>query len=548
MSASSKKKQRAQENSAKLTEKQKTERKEANKLRAYTAAFIAVVAVMIVIFVVVVVNQTITNSGIRQKNTIALTVGAHEINSVELNYFYMDQINNFYSNYGSYASLFGLDVSSPLNEQVTDEDAGTTWADDFLESAKSTAKSVYAMIDAADAAGYTLSEDDESTIETYSTNIDSYASVYGYSDTDDYIAALYGSGSTKESYLDYYRKNLLASSYQTYYEESLTFTDEEIETQYAEDPTDYTSYSYHQYYLAVSKFQTGGTTDEDGNTTYTDEETAAAQEAALEAAQSLTGSDIESVEDFDAAIAALSINADSDSAASSAYDDVLGSSVSSNYSDWVTDSSRVAGDKTYIESTSTSTADDGTETTTVSGYYVVFFEGSNDNTFPLVNVRHILVSFEGGTTDDDGNTTYSDEEKAAAKEEAEAILEEWKSGDAAEDSFAALATERTDDTGSQDNGGLYENIYPGQMVTAFNDWCFDESRQPGDTDIVETTYGYHVMYFSSESDLTYRNYLITEDLREDAVSAWETEVEDAVTVTDGDTQYIKMDLVISSST
>ena len=33
------------------------------------------------------------------------------------------------------------------------------------------------------------------------------------------------------------------------------------------------------------------------------------------------------------------------------------------------------------------------------------------------------------------------------------------------------------------------------MVAAFNDWCFNESRQPGDTEIVETTYGYHVMYF-----------------------------------------------------
>ncbi|HHX36769.1 MAG TPA: hypothetical protein GX717_02175, partial [Clostridiaceae bacterium] len=31
----------------------------------------------------------------------------------------------------------------------------------------------------------------------------------------------------------------------------------------------------------------------------------------------------------------------------------------------------------------------------------------------------------------------------------------------------------------------------------FNDWIFDQNRKPGDMDIVETVYGYHVMYFVS---------------------------------------------------
>ena len=40
---------------------------------------------------------------------------------------------------------------------------------------------------------------------------------------------------------------------------------------------------------------------------------------------------------------------------------------------------RKAGDKTYIASTSTSTDDDGNETTTVNGYYVVYFDSVTDN-------------------------------------------------------------------------------------------------------------------------------------------------------------------------
>ena len=36
------------------------------------------------------------------------------------------------------------------------------------------------------------------------------------------------------------------------------------------------------------------------------------------------------------------------------------------------------------------------------------------------------------------------------------------------------------------------------MVEEFNDWCFDAARKPGDTGIVETPYGYHVMYFVAQ--------------------------------------------------
>ena len=41
------------------------------------------------------------------------------------------------------------------------------------------------------------------------------------------------------------------------------------------------------------------------------------------------------------------------------------------------------------------------------------------------------------------------------------------------------------------------------MVTNFNDWCFDVARQPGDHGIVETEYGYHIMYFVGDSETPY---------------------------------------------
>ena len=112
-----------------------------------------------------------------------------------------------------------------------------------------------------------------------------------------------------------------------------------------------------------------------------------------------------------------------------------------------------------------------------------------------VDVRHILIQVEGGTTDEEGNTVYSDEEWAACEAEAQAILDQWLAGEKTEDSFAALANEKSEDPGSNTNGGLYENVYVGQMVEPFETWCFDESRAYGDYGLVQTSYGYHVMYF-----------------------------------------------------
>ena len=44
------------------------------------------------------------------------------------------------------------------------------------------------------------------------------------------------------------------------------------------------------------------------------------------------------------------------------------------------------------------------------------------------------------------------------------------------------------------------------MVPSFNAWCFDSARKVGDTAIVKTQYGYHIMYFESTGDQTVWQY------------------------------------------
>lgn len=130
-----------------------------------------------------------------------------------------------------------------------------------------------------------------------------------------------------------------------------------------------------------------------------------------------------------------------------------------------------------------------------------------------IDVRHILIMPEGGTYDATTyTTTYSDEEWAAAYAEAEAILNEWLSGDKTEDSFAQLANTHSDDSDGTD-GGLYTDVTEGYMVEAFNDWCFDEIRVVGDYGLVQTEYGWHVMYFSGSGYL-WESYALTDLINE----------------------------------
>ncbi len=112
----------------------------------------------------------------------------------------------------------------------------------------------------------------------------------------------------------------------------------------------------------------------------------------------------------------------------------------------------------------------------------------------FVDVRHVLIMPEGGTLDSATNTTvYTEEEWEACRQKAQALLDSWQSGEATEETFAQLARENSDDNAEE--GGLYEEVTKNYMVESFNDWIFDESRVPGESGLVKTKFGYHLMYF-----------------------------------------------------
>ncbi len=94
------------------------------------------------------------------------------------------------------------------------------------------------------------------------------------------------------------------------------------------------------------------------------------------------------------------------------------------------------------------------------------------------SVRHILLLTQDKTA----------EEKAAARKKMEDLLSRARGGE----DFAELAREHTEDPGSKESGGLYEDFTRGRMVKPFEDAAF--SVPVGEiSDIVETQYGYHIL-------------------------------------------------------
>lgn len=233
MSASDKKKLRKEQYAEKMTQRQKQERSEAKKLKTYTVSFVCVMIAIVVVLAVVFSLKWYNTSGITEKNTLAVVIGDYEMNSVEMSYYYNDAINKFYNEvYGSvyseeYFKSLGLDMSKPLNKQ-TNPETGDTWANYFLDSALETAQNDYALAALAKEAGHTLTEEEQTSLDTSISNIEASAMLSGYGTGDKYLQAIYGFGSNLDSYRAYLERSALASSYYNHYQESLTFTNEDI--------------------------------------------------------------------------------------------------------------------------------------------------------------------------------------------------------------------------------------------------------------------------------------------------------------------------------
>lgn len=435
-------------------------------------------------------------------------VGSDQSVSIaEYEYYYMRAYNQvryqaqYYQYY--YQTSNGYDLSLTPEEQTqTTKDADgneITWAEKLHEDTLEIIQLHKAYYNEALKMGLKLTKADEAFIDKQIEDLRDEAKSAGSNSSSSnsenkvtyslnaYLRKVYG-GSINERFL---RKQLkiqvLAQKYLTERTNEIAkdYDQKDIDAEYKKDTTAYDFATFRAY-----TFKTTELTKEDKET----DDALKARQAKANAEVKKNANDFYNAVTNDATFTAKAKELNKDTADYNVDKEtkysMLKSTAQSTFSEdaakWLFDSSTKVGSKKLFSDEE-------------NGKYIVVLALSKPHQEQTVTARHILFQ----TKDQSSGKDLSEEEIAKKKTQAEDVLKKFNEGDKTEDSFAALANEYNEDTGSSSNGGLYEHIYPGQMVTEFNDWVFDANRKAGDVELVETDYGYHIIYFVAKDGKDY---------------------------------------------
>ncbi|MBE7004433.1 MAG: hypothetical protein E7425_09150 [Ruminococcaceae bacterium] len=469
MSASREKKVRQERGTDYVSPKEEKERKECAEVRRTTVIF----TICAVLFVFGVAAMALWNSGTIQRGAAAVRVNGETFTAADFAYYYYNARANLLN------SSAGSEVDTSKSLRLQDHTAGAgTWFDYVSNKAVQALTNAAAAAQAAKSAGFTADDKISEQLNEALSSLSDAATSYGYT-TSQYLKAIYGPLMTTKVLERNLRMTALADAYVESISGADNFSDADLTAAYDADPDSFCTVHFESVAFLAADYMSSDASAEsstESGTSDTDSDVAAA--AALGASQEAAAQASVRVKNGESAQAVAD-------ELGASYSDYKTYKDSSDLSTWLFDAARQEGDVTVLDYYG-------------AGAQLVVFHGKERADFFPVNVRHILV-----------------EDEAKANE----LLEQFNAGDKSEASFAALAEENSTDTGSSSNGGLYENVYVGQMVKPFEDWCFDASRQVGDVGIVQTDYGYHVMYFSGRSDTPYWKTLAASKLATDSVNA-----------------------------
>ncbi|MCH5198301.1 MAG: peptidylprolyl isomerase [Oscillospiraceae bacterium] len=523
---------------------------------------------------------------------------------------YQTYANTAYSYVSQYGiNLSGFDYTKdPADQTTTDSDGKTITYDEFFRNyVVETLENYNYYLKLAKEQNVQLSDEHKAEIEDNIKELASYATSYGYS-TSRYISVLYGKGLNEKKLRSLLEEQYLVAQMIEEQEEEIEskITMDDINALLKEDPSAFQSVDIRLLGIAIEKDKNDKTESNKTESTTNNESTEAenteaenteaenteaenteaenteaentvaenteaenteaenteAENTEAEGTESTKAEEKEEKEPSKAELLANEMLAEVTDEASfielckmycaedqketfkdesaSLFIGIKKSTVSSNIdkelAEWLFNEERAVGDKRVF------VADD-------YAYVIYIKQTAYLEEDPLVNARHILVSFadiaaedktnnksesdeakeedtkkeetaddkttatevetkeltaSDGTVVSNEGTAYSAEVVLKAYEKAREIYQEYIKGENTEEAFAKLAEKYSDDTASITNdkdssayGGLYEDITKGEMVAPFENWVYDSSRKPGDVDIVMTNYGWHVMYFVS---------------------------------------------------
>lgn len=463
MSASPEKK--SQSKAERSEKRRQEEQKDRRSMAIYT--------VVAVVVVVAAVALMVWNSGLLQRNLTALDVNGVKYSTADVQYYYS-------SVYSEQAQQYLFNSTQSVKKQVYDQATGQSWYDHLMDLAVESLTNSTALAAKARSEGFTLTEESQSQLDSFLSQLNT-AWIGQTTSREALIRANYGPYMTYDRLAELVGQKLLASDYAQAKLDAIDHPDADYQAYYKEhaDELDTVTYTYFLFRASLPA------TDADGNSIErTDEETAAQMEDAKTEQKALaeelkskleSGADPEALaEEYKDRLYSSSLSAHSTGSGLSYYP----------YGEWLLDSARKASDVDLFERDYTSSYN----------YYVIVYEGRTLVQETAHDVRHILIQAGNGS-----DPTQAEYDEAETK--AQSILDEWKAGEATEDSFAALVNANTSDATSASSGGLYSNITTSSNhEQAFLDWATDPARKEGDTGLVKTGYGWHIMYYVASKD------------------------------------------------
>lgn len=453
----------------------------------------ALYTVVAILVVVAAVAAMFWRSGVIQRGMTALDVNGIKYTAADVQYYY----NGIYSEQAQY---YAFDPSIPVKKQIYDESTGQTWYDHLIDLSVQQLTRNTALAQQARDEGYALSEETQTELNATLTQLETaWISYNNYPNRDAFIRANFGANMTYDRLASLINLEYLAGDYAQTKVEAIEHSDADYQAYYREHADQLDTVTYSQITFRCSLPTTGE------EQTATLEELKAGQKALAEEVQAKlnSGEDVEDlIEEY---TDRLYSSADGSRATYSTLAYLP-------YCDWLLDSARKAGDVTIIE--------DGYDT--AYSYCVVRFDGRELDREETHDVRHLLIK-AGDTTI---NEEPTQEEYDEAEKKAQDLLDQWKAGGADEESFIALVTEYSEDTGSAGSGGLISNITStSNYVESFRSWATDPARREGDVELVKSEYGWHIMYYVSTNDPIWKQTataaLQSQDYEEMADAAWQ---------------------------
>lgn len=433
--------------------------------------------------------------------SVVATVDGQKISIGMYDYYYAS-IVSYYEQYASYG-YYSLDTTKDYSKQYTTDDDGNkiSWQKFFETEALKEVEQITTYYSKALEEGVTLTSAQKKTIDKQISTLKDSASQNDVS-LDQYIKANFGTYCSEDTIRLMLEQYYLSANYKGKFKCETKVTDNDVDKYYNDHKNDYKKIEF--YYIASPYDAT------DDNSKNESIKTAEKIMAKMKDKKSVIALVPEVYSSYIDSQVKSSMEQDSTLTEKKAREEAV-KSYESNVVTTVSGSDSPFDDKmnTWLFSDDTKVGSKKYYIDENAKYIYIVLKTSKasveeDETY---TVRHILVAPESGSNSSSSTsekTEYTDEQWAAAKKKADSILAKFNKTDKSEYEFAKLAEQYSTDSastssGSNDSfGGLYESVTLGQMVPDFEKWSIDDSRKYGDTGIVKSDYGYHIMFFIND--------------------------------------------------